>query len=246
MELLSFQLKGDYALFTKPYANNQMQSFLIPPKTALAGMVGAILGFGKDGYIERIGFDNLKIGIQVLSLPRKDLFGINFMQGEGVFNLYKNPLREPPEKGERSPTRLEVLKDIRYRIYLYHPDIDIFDKLADYIENNKCIFVPYLGTESMFADISEFKRIFGRKIQNVNKEYQFVSILPEKKVSIKIEKDIPLFRETVPVRMEADRSGPQTGSFIFTTGENEILARISNLHKILPLKISFDKNIILF
>jgi len=67
VEVISFELSGEYALFKKPFANNQPQSFVIPPKTAILGMFGAIMGWKKDDYIKKMPFENFQYGVKLLT-----------------------------------------------------------------------------------------------------------------------------------------------------------------------------------
>jgi CRISPR-associated protein Cas5h len=68
-QVIKFRLSGDYALFKKPFANNQPQSFVIPPKTAILGLIGAIMGWSKEKYIQTLPFNQFGYAVRLLT-PR--------------------------------------------------------------------------------------------------------------------------------------------------------------------------------
>ena len=46
--VLVFDIEGDMALFRKPYTTTSMVSYPFPPPTAVAGMLGAIVGINHE------------------------------------------------------------------------------------------------------------------------------------------------------------------------------------------------------
>lgn len=119
-QVIKFKLSGDYALFKKPFANNQPQSFVIPPKTAILGLIGAIMGWSKETYIQLLPFEQFGYAVRLLTPKiKKETVGINLMQGKnGKFTFNENSISHPsPDRGQRSPTRYEFIKDIEWEIF---------------------------------------------------------------------------------------------------------------------------------
>lgn len=48
-KMLVFDVWGDYAHFRRFYTTTSPLSFPIPPRTALCGLIGAIIGLEKEG-----------------------------------------------------------------------------------------------------------------------------------------------------------------------------------------------------
>ncbi len=221
-QVIKFKLSGEYALFKKPFANNQPQSFVIPPKTAILGMIGAIMGWSKDKYIKELPFEKFSYAVRlVTSKIKKDLIGINLMQGKSAkFTFNENPLKNPPERGQRSPTRFEFLKDMEWEIFLIIEDSDIQDGLLERIQSKKFIYNPNLGLQSLFANI-EYQEPF--KVELVNEiGDNLYSSFEKNFVKFKIRKPVTFYNELIPVSFEEDRSLPKTKEMISFVGDYEI------------------------
>ena len=48
MKIVHFELSGRFGHFLRAEANRDMPSYPIPPRTAVLGLIGAILGLTKD------------------------------------------------------------------------------------------------------------------------------------------------------------------------------------------------------
>ncbi|OQX22204.1 MAG: type I-B CRISPR-associated protein Cas5 [Candidatus Altiarchaeales archaeon A3] len=225
MEVISFRLYGDYALFKKPWCNLQQQSYLIPPKTTVIGIIGGILGYGKEEYLTKLNFEEIKIGIEIRATIKKEVNGFNYMHGKEMFSRTKfkglsNVLRNPTNKGQRSPTKLELLKNADYRIYIAFNNKKLQDNFYSLIEKSQCYFPPFLGQVNLFANISDINPptdLMEDPFLNT-----IHTIVPEDAADIsKIEG--MFFRERIPIQMNTDRSSPQYKSFVFYNEHNKEL-----------------------
>jgi len=225
MKAIKFRLSGDYALFKKPFANNQPQSFVIPPKTAILGMIGAIMGWSKRDYIDMLPFDTFKYGVRLLtSKIKKDLIGINLMQGKNAkFTFNENPLRNPPDRGQRSPTRFEFLKDMKWEIFLIIDNKEIEKELFDRLLSKKFIYNPNLGLQSLFAKIecSKDDLVDFEIAQDINDN--LYTSFEKDFIRFRITKPITFYNELIPISFEKDRSLPQTKEIISFVGDYEII-----------------------
>ena len=225
MKAIKFRLSGDYALFKKPFANNQPQSFVIPPKTAILGMIGAIMGWSKSDYIDMLPFDTFKYGVRLLtSKIKKDLIGINLMQGKNAkFTFNENPLRNPPDRGQRSPTRFEFLKDMEWEIFLIIDNKEIESELFDRLLSKKFVYNPNLGLQSLFAKIECSKDdLINLEIAKEVNDNIYTSF-DKNLIKFKITKPVAFYNELIPVAFEKDRSLPQTKEMISFVGDYEII-----------------------
>ena len=227
MEAIKFKLSGDYALFKKPYANSQPQSFVIPPKTAILGMIGAIMGWKKEEYIEKLSFDKFFYAVRLLTPKiKKDLIGINLMQGKNAkFTFSKNPLTDPPIVGsgkpsKRSPTRFEFLKNMEWKIFLIIDDSEVQNELFERIESKRFVYNPNLGLQSLFAKI-ENEQLFDVELANeVNND--IYTSFEKDFIKFKINKPVAFYNELIPVYFKKYRSLPQTKEMISFVGDHKI------------------------
>ncbi len=224
MEAIRFKLSGEYALFKKPYANNQPQSFIIPPKTAILGMIGAIMGWSKGSYIDKLPFEEFRYGVRLItSKIKKDLIGINLMQGKSAkFTFNENPIKNPPERGQRSPTRFEFLKDMEWEVFLLIESKELQDQLFKRLVTKKFIYNPNLGLQSLFAKIEcdEDDMIDLEIAKEINDN--LYSSFDKNQIKFKITKPVAFYNELIPVYFEKDRSLPQTKEMISFVGDYSI------------------------
>ncbi|MBS4067992.1 MAG: CRISPR-associated protein Cas5 [Sulfurimonas sp.] len=219
-QVIKFRLSGDYALFKKPFANNQPQSFVIPPKTAILGLIGAIMGWSKEKYIQTLPFNQFGYAVRLLT-PRikKETVGINLMQGKnGKFTFNENPLSHPsPDRGQRSPTRYEFIKNIEWEIFLLIDNQLIREKLFERLQKKTFVYNPNLGMQQLFARIDSEDLIdieFAKEI-NDNLYTSFDKNL----VKFTINKPVAFYNELIPVSFNDDRSLPVTKEMISFVGD---------------------------
>lgn len=219
---IKFELSGDYALFKKPFANNQPQSFIIPPKTAIFGMIGAIMGWGKDEYLSKLSFKALFYSVKLKTAKvQKELVGINLMQGKNAkFDFNHNPINTPPERGQRSPTRYEFLKCMEWEIFLIIEDKKIEEEFYDRLIDKKFVYNPNLGMQQLFAKIENANLMDIKLSSDINNN--MYSSFEKDFVAFKILKPAAFYNELIPVYYEKDRSLPQTKEIISLVGEYEI------------------------
>jgi CRISPR-associated protein Cas5h len=227
MKVIGFNLSGKYALFTKPYTKNQPQSFIIPPKTAIAGMIGGILGFKRDEYQEKL--KNLKYSVVVKGF-KKYTTRFNLLQGKNAtfgydrkLDEFVNPLVKPPIVGsgrpsKRSPTTFELLKNPSWDVFVSLED-ELLEELQDRIKKNLYVYEPYLGVANAFAKLNLFQDIVELKngIDNIKSFFEFDL------VKVRLIKPTRFYNELIPVWFDQKRSLPITKEMVVIMDEFEIL-----------------------
>jgi CRISPR-associated protein Cas5h len=231
-QAIKFKLSGDYALFKKPFANNQPQSFVIPPKTAILGMVGAIMGWGKEEYLKNLPFDKFSYAVRLLTPKiKKDLIGINLMQGKDAdFNM-TNPFLKPPKsrgkiQSPRSPTRFEFLKDMKWEIFLLLESQlgGVQDELVQRLKEKKFVYNPNLGLQSLFAKIDVDNKVTVDLTDIIELPQEEIgddlyTSFDKNKVKFTINKPVTFYNELIPVSFNDDRSLPVTKEMISFVGD---------------------------
>jgi CRISPR-associated protein Cas5h len=136
MELLSFTLSGSFAAFRDPTVTANQTVYFIPSKSAVIGMLGAILGVKRNHSLDTIYSDEYlelfkvtDIGIQLCNNPKKiTLFTNHVSLSESKTKPYKTELVESPE----------------YIIYVHSSD-KYMGKMIKLISEKKYMYSPYLG-----------------------------------------------------------------------------------------------------
>ncbi|WP_315074471.1 type I-B CRISPR-associated protein Cas5b [uncultured Clostridium sp.] len=154
MKILKFELSSIGATFSRPYINSVYTSYSHIHKVALLGLLGSIIGIEK-GFKNELrnkipeAYENLK-DIKVSIVPRLSKFPskINTLtETTGMFNDRNTFL-----------VQYEELIRPKWDIYLYSDKLNkCFEKIKDYILNNKAVYIPYLGKNHFQADIREIE-----------------------------------------------------------------------------------------
>ncbi len=206
-KIISFRFWGDYALYKKPWCNREQQSFLIPTKTAIIGMIGGILGFSKEEYLERLPSEKIKVGIKLNKEIGKELHGFNFMQSENLKKQTKklsNPYRRKAIEQPNSRNRLEMLKNPDYKLFIQIEDTSIYNRLKNHLEESKYVFPPFMGQVNLFGNISEAK-----ELEFKEKDVDYVNTVVPSKLVDGSSLDGTIFSEQIPFSMKEDRSEPE-------------------------------------
>ncbi|MGP2657104.1 CRISPR-associated protein Cas5 [Malaciobacter sp. WC5094] len=224
-QAIKFRLSGDYALFKKPFANNQPQSFVIPPKTAILGMIGAIMGWSKKDYILNLPFDKIDYAVKLLtSKIKKDTVGINLMQGKSAkFTFNENAIKNPPARGQRSPTRYEFLKDIEWEIFIIiDNDVEednkkVHDIFFNRLKDGRFVYNPNLGMQQLFAKIDKVEPIEVKEAENITDN--IYTSFEKGVIDFRITKPVAFYNELIPISFNIDRSLPKTKEMISFVGD---------------------------
>lgn len=202
---LVFDLLGEIAHFRAYYTNASSISYGFPPRTALEGFIGAILGFERDSYYDDLSPEKCKFSVSIKNPIRKSIYSINYVRtkpDEDNFNSFENAVNSYLKRNINTyPISIEIvlpIEDIlRYRVYFYSTDKDLFKNLKEKLENSKTHYSVYLGITEFLADI-DFVGEF--EIKNPDKSRGVVSVLSEKFFdNIEFKEDISIILEKMPI-----------------------------------------------
>lgn len=156
--IISFAVTGEFASFRDPTVTTNQLVYYIPSKTAVVGLIGAILGIKRGNTLDEIYskeylefFSKIKIGIQLCNNPNKITFFTNHRS-----------LKQPKTK----PVKKEILESPKYIFYVKSTD-DILDSIISCIKNHNYEFSPYLGHAYCIAKISDLKIHDGQILDNL-------------------------------------------------------------------------------
>lgn len=155
-EILIFDLGSEYGHFRKYNTTTSPLTYSIPTRTAIAGVLGAILGMEReitdgvypDGAVpvqEFFSKANCDIAVQILNPVKKENVAMNLINTKTSFYDLS--------KAGRTQIEFELLKEPRFRIFLAMKDKKSLHNLAERIRLKKHHFSPYLGLAQFTATI---------------------------------------------------------------------------------------------
>ena len=147
MKTIVFDIKGDWGHFRKPYAPVSPVTFPFPPPPTVLGMIGAICGYGKDEYAERIGWDRVKIAVSLKAPVKRYRTALNLVNTKS--NKFFRLVGEAP----RSQIPYEFLKYPAYRIFVSNASDETMNDLEHYLRSEITVYTPSLGLAQCIATV---------------------------------------------------------------------------------------------
>lgn len=164
MEILKFKLSGKSAFFKKPEVNTYCYfTYGNIHRVALLGILGAILGYKGYSQMQDILSNKKKKGKLESSYPEfyeklKNLkIAILPLNTKGIISkkiqIFNNSVGyASKEQGGNLIVKEQWLENPKWEICILL-DCEEAKKIKEAIQNHKCEFYPYLGTNDHFADI---------------------------------------------------------------------------------------------
>ena len=223
MKALKFTLSGDSAFFKDNVINTVYLTYGNIHRVALLGMFGAILGYGgyskqndmlkkknkkKPDYPEF--YEKLKdIKISIVSNGKNGYFNKKLQ----TFNNSVGYASK--EEGGNLIVKQFWLENPSWDIYVLL-DCDEAKKIADYMQNRKAIYLPYLGSNDHLANIMDVEIIdIEEKMSSEDETIEILSMIKDSDISEKkknvfsidknsIRDDIYKYSEYLPVTLSKE------------------------------------------
>ena len=223
MKALKFTLSGNSAFFKDNVINTVYLTYGNIHRVALLGMFGAILGYG--GYSKHNDmlkkknkkmpdypefYEKLKdIKISIVSNGKNGYFNKKLQ----TFNNSVGYASK--EEGGNLIVKQFWLENPSWDIYILL-DCDEAKKIADYIQNRKAIYLPYLGSNDHLANIMDVEIIdIEEKMSSEDETIEILSMIKDSDISEKkknvfsidknsIRDDIYKYSEYLPVALSKD------------------------------------------
>jgi len=198
MKILVFDIWGDYGHFKKYFTTSSPLTYSFPPKTAIYGLLGAILGFDKNDYLKYFQDRVCKVAVKIINPIKKTRIPINYIDTKVAIDMSKIK--------NRTQVNLEVLKDCKFRVYVTYKDKSIYDKLKKMLSEKKNVYSICLGLSEFLANyrfVGEFKVT---RINNNSKIVDIDTFIPfDEDVMIKIQGNRQYLKDTVYNEMDSKR-----------------------------------------
>lgn len=231
MEAVRFTLGGKNAFFKKPEVNSYYYfTYGQIHKVALLGMFGAILGY--EGYAQK-KWTTIKKGQEMIKeYPEfyeklKEIKISVVPQNEKGYipkkvQLFNNSVGYASgEQGGNLIVKEQWLENPKWDIYVMI-DCDEAEKLAQYLKEKKCVYVPYLGKNDHLADISKVQRVsLQAKRLEESESVQVTSMFPKEQGELCLpddEDEVEMFKyeEKLPIKLNGYTNLYEYCSFCYT------------------------------
>lgn len=207
MKSVVFSAKSEYGRFRKPYTTTSALTFLCIHPVAAKGLIGSLMGIDKSDLYEET--KDLKIGIEVLGEINKDLQSVKLLSlKNGMFHF---------------PSNIEFLRCPHYRFYVTWNENKL-NELNDKLNVGEWEFTPYLGVSESIAKINHEGM---SEVLKVNKADFVNTIIPTKNILPKINLNIKMYSDKIPVKNNSNREYIEYEKIVFAE-KNPLYGEISS------------------
>lgn len=238
MRVIIFDLKGPMAHFRKIYTNSSSLSYSIPPRTTLAGIIAAILGWERDSYYEEMSSAKVGLAVCKVNPTRKIMQTLNYMKATSPSHLATFS-----EGHTQIP--FEIIcgePEVRYRVYFRTEDEEVYEKTKNALKNGRSVFPIYLGA-APFSGIWEWigegdmDKDTSREVKEI---FTPVDVnLIEKIIWQEMQNESMLVKDRMPVDFTKERYPINTKSYLYDDKGGSIKVKLKE--EAFCFKVSYKK-----
>lgn len=218
--VLSLTIRADWGHFRRVDRTVTKQTYRIPPRTTIAGLLAAICGVHRDGYYDVFTQDASAIAIEpleehrTLTVPSLGL-GTNpneTMETAGGTGQKSVKVRYPDSTDNRQIHSYEVLVNPAYRIGVAVEDEEFYTALKTHLEAGTSYYPPSMGLSEYLASV-EYHGEFEPASVEFGDTVSVESVVPEAVDDVVPSADSTHRVERMPGFMEAHDGGRRTTEF---------------------------------
>jgi CRISPR-associated protein Cas5h len=199
---------GDYGHFRKPATTSPAQTFGLPPRTTIAGMIASMLGLPRDSYYELFNRECSQVAISLESNIRRLSVPINILTTTGTTRSKgARPGQHITE--HRQQTVFEVLCDPAYRIYIALDDTETMNRMEDLFAAGKSVYTLSLGLSEHLATFDYVGRF---EIETDRDHVEVRTAVPGEEISLVPNPKTRYVTERSPAVMEMRADGRRTAA----------------------------------
>lgn len=146
MKAIQFEISGQWGHFRKAETNNNPLSHDFITKTALVGLMGAVVGIEREPMKRYFPMlcDALLYSVEVRGIVKKQSWGFTLRQASDVY--------------QSAPRYMEILSKPQFSIILAcknGADTEgVFDKFSEMVKSQRACFTPVLGLHNCPAELT--------------------------------------------------------------------------------------------
>jgi len=178
-KLLVFDIFAPFAHFRVPYTTTSPITYPIPPKTAIAGIVSAIIGIDKNEYLSYFNSSNFRVGIRIINPIKMIHISENFLNVKDI----KFFARWEKGKNPKTQIKVEFLKDVKYRLYIWHSDEKIYTDLKEKLSDHQSYYSLCMGLSECLTNFEFVGEYIVNKKEEGKGEVEISSVIPLGKIT---------------------------------------------------------------
>ena len=194
--IIVFRYYGKYGHFRRPYSNVSSFSYPFPPRTAIAGLLGAILGVKKEKVSETFEENKLKVGVAIAEEIKTITHVTNFRQDSSGSIDYSikipkktkvpKALKRPPESNMATQIPMELLRKPNYLLYV---SLNFsMDELISRIKKERFVYTPCMGLSEFLANLKYVSEGVAESLTLEPKEREVSTVIRKEDCSLLIDR----------------------------------------------------------
>lgn len=230
---LQCTIRADWGHFRRIDRTVTKQTYRIPPRTTIAGLLAAIAGLDRDSYYDAFSLDRSAIGIEVLepvrtmTMPSLGL-GTNpseTFERAGGTGQKTVQVEYPDSTTNRQIHSYEYLVDPAYRLSIATEDQAVYEALATHLAGGTSHYTPSMGLSELLASVTtpdSVETAVG-PLDDGGNSVTVASAIPDATDAVVPQPGQTQHVERVPAAMAADASGRWTtdyADYAFAGGES--------------------------
>lgn len=251
-QCLSFTVSSSWGHFKRVGRTVTKQTYRIPPRTTIAGLLAAIVGAERDSYYGTFGADNAAIAItpesnlRTINIPTT---GLGTDPDQDVTTTVKKrrnyALTYQETTGDRQLHAYEVLVSPTYRIDVALEDEEFYQELREHLSAGTSVYPPSLGKSEYLATIEDVQA--GQEVRRDpgNQQCDIDSVVPIKLAEAIPQGGVAYESERSPAVMEQYRGGRRTTRFddyVFTRRADSTV-RVDDGTNVTPVSVG-DRTVV--
>lgn len=220
LECVSFTVSADWAHFRRIDTTIDKQTYRVPPRTTVAGLVAAILGLPRDSYYDLFGPEQSAMAIECLTpveTMQIPILTVPTTENDisSAENLDGKLVKPEAMAAQRQRRSFEYLCDARYRIHLILNDTDVRTDLIERlsagrdVDRIRPVYTPCLGKTECLADLTDTEVT---TVSAGGTDEKVDSIVPEE--AMQPETEVAYALERTPAFMTTDGGGRKTTEYL--------------------------------
>jgi CRISPR-associated protein Cas5h len=238
-DLLIFDIRGEYGHFRKYNTTTSPLTYSIPTRTAIAGILGAILGMereirdgvypeGAEPVQEFFSKERSDMAVQIMRPVKKENIGFNLINTK--ISFYELTRKS------RTQIEFELVKDVHYRIYLAMENTAKFEELSERIQNKRHHFTPYLGLAQFTAQVDFVQRATANEVASNGEFTEIVTAVNMSKLKgeppVEFQREFFYSANNMPIAMSRDREVLEYSEVLIEKNGNPLRVRVSDYYTV--------------
>lgn len=231
-KIIKLELYGKFAHFRKFYTNASSQSYFLPPKTTIMGILGSILEIPRDEYYDLFHKDYIlfSIAINKVSNIRKINQSLNYISDE-----YFHLLVGKKGKVQRTQCKFELLTgSIVYDIYLgVKTEKPEFKRLIEKISEQDLGYGISLGQKQFKGSIVKKETYEKDNFVELSEASSVDSSICSKDIiDLNLNEDINIIKEDAPFCFKKSKTGreiQETNTVVVEKNGKRLMGKFKNI-----------------